>query len=64
MSRVILHITEVSQHNAALYLFFRSVMNHVNQPVAYPPAQRLSATEIPIFCAVTLKTETLLEQNI
>jgi hypothetical protein len=38
-------------------------MNHDIQPVAYPPAQRLSAAEIPLFCAVTLKTETLLGQN-
>jgi len=39
-------------------------MNRVNQPVAYPPAQRLSAAEIPLFYAVTLKTETLLEHNL
>jgi hypothetical protein len=38
-------------------------MNHVNQLVAYPWAQRLSAAEIPLFCAVTLETETLLEQD-
>ena len=46
-----------------LFIFFRCIMNHVNQPAAYPPAQRLSVAEMPLFCAVTLKTETLLQQN-
>jgi len=46
-----------------LFIFIRCVMIHVNQPVAYPPAQRLSAAAMPLLCAVTLKIETLLEQN-
>jgi hypothetical protein len=38
-------------------------MNHFNQPIAYLLAQILGAAEIPLLRAVTLKTETLLEQN-
>jgi hypothetical protein len=59
----LLHILLNFRSIMQLFNFFRCVMNHVNQSVAYPSAQRISAAEIPLFCAVILKTETLLEQN-